>query len=66
MIIVSCPYCFKAQYIVVKSSRKHEQRLGCKTCKRHYLIRVTPRGRSGAVDAECARLEEVSAQEPVS
>ena len=60
MIVVSCPYCYKACYVVVGSVKKHEQNVPCSTCKRTFLIKLKPRrGRSKKVEAECFRLEQL-------
>jgi transposase-like protein len=65
MIIVSCPYCYKANYVVVAHARKHEQRLECGSCKRTFLMKITPRrGKSGKVDAVCERIGELGTADP--
>ena len=60
MIIVSCPYCYKANYVVVAEHKKHEQKLQCCKCGATYLIKITTRGKSRRVDAECSRIGEIA------
>jgi len=60
MIIVSCPYCYKATYVVVGQSKRREQNLECGSCKNIFLIKLKRGpGRSKRVHAECQRLEQV-------
>lgn len=58
MIIVSCPNCYKATYVVITQRKKHEQVVECGYCKNAFRIRVKPRGRGDKVDAECFKLDD--------
>jgi transposase-like protein len=60
VIIVSCPYCYKACYVVVGGVKKHAQNLPCSNCRRTFVIKIKARrGKSNKVDAECFRLEQI-------
>jgi len=54
MVIVSCPHCYRANYIVVEELRNHEQLLECSKCGAVFLMRVKMRSRkSRKMDIEC-------------
>lgn len=60
MIIVSCPYCYKACYVAFGGVKKHDQNVPCSNCRRIFMIRLKPRrGKSRKVDAECFRLDQI-------
>jgi len=57
MVIVSCPHCFKATYIVLNGvGKRGRQMVTCSNCKGEMVIEVIP-GRGKRVDVVCSKPE---------
>ena len=58
MVIVSCPHCFKATYVVLNGVKtRGKQIVTCTNCKGEMVIEVIPR-RGKRVDVVCSKPEQ--------
>ena len=58
MVIVSCPHCYKATYVVLNSPKSRgKQMVTCSNCKKDMVIEVIPR-RGKQVDVVCGKPEQ--------
>lgn len=58
MVVVSCPHCYKAQYLVLDHvEKKVVQTVRCTTCKQPFVLDATRRSKK-VVDVVCYKQGE--------
>ncbi len=63
MVIVSCPHCYKATYVVLNKPKvRGKQVVRCSNCKKDMVIEVTPR-RGKQVDVVCSKPEQANGED---